>query len=173
MYSQHHQTPSTTLPTRHQRAGSYPPLPAAPATEENSYPVRRWLLRRWLLRQWLLRRWLLRRWPLRRWLHRRWVSLCLLPGADVAAAWCCGHGGTCRRHQAVCLRVDQQACWCCKKSTPKIGNLTAAKRRGHLNFLLSNDSLNSFSPQQKIAVPEGPASSGPVSGDDDQCGNML
>jgi hypothetical protein len=63
--------------------------------------------------------------------------------------------------------------WCRKKSTPRIGNLTAAKRRGHLNFLLSNDSSNSFSPQQGIAVHEGPASSGPVGGKDDQCGKML
>jgi hypothetical protein len=63
--------------------------------------------------------------------------------------------------------------WCRKKSTPKIGNLTAAKRRGHLNLLLSNESSNSFSPQQGIVVPEGPASSGPVGGEEDQCGKML
>jgi hypothetical protein len=63
--------------------------------------------------------------------------------------------------------------WWRKKSTPRIGNLTAAKRRDHLNFLLSNESSNSFSPQQGIAVPEGPASSGPVGGEDDQCRKML
>jgi hypothetical protein len=63
--------------------------------------------------------------------------------------------------------------WCRKKVNPKIGNLIAAIRRDHLKFLLSNDSSNSFSPQQGIAVPEGPASTGPVGGDDDQRGNML
>jgi hypothetical protein len=83
-----------------------------------------------------------------------------------------GHGGACRGHQAVRCQVDQQAVVSAKKP-PKIGNLTSAKRRGHLNFLLSNDSSNSFSPQQGIAVPEGPASSGPVGGEDDQCGKML
>ncbi len=58
--------------------------------------------------------------------------------------------------------------WCCRKSTHKIGKFNSAKRRAHLNYLLSNESSNSFSPQQGIFVPEESASSEPVGGDDDQ-----
>jgi hypothetical protein len=44
--------------------------------------------------------------------------------------------------------------WCLKKSTHKIGKLTAAKRRDYLYLWLSNYSSNSFSPQQGIVVPD-------------------
>ena len=63
--------------------------------------------------------------------------------------------------------------WCRKKSTPRIGNRTSAKRRGHLYRLLSKERMNSFSPQQEMADPDGPARRGPDGGEDEWCGKIL
>jgi hypothetical protein len=51
---------------------------------------------------------------------------------------------------------------CLKKSTPIIGNDTAANRKDQVNFLLLNCKEIDLSPQQGISLPAGPKSVGPV-----------
>jgi hypothetical protein len=51
---------------------------------------------------------------------------------------------------------------CLKKSTPIIGNDTAASRKDQVNFLLLNCKEIDLSPQQGISLPAGPKRVGPV-----------
>ncbi len=51
---------------------------------------------------------------------------------------------------------------CLKKSTPIIGNDTAANRKDQVNFLLLNCEEIDLSPQQGISLPAGPKRVGPV-----------
>jgi hypothetical protein len=51
---------------------------------------------------------------------------------------------------------------CLKKSTPIIGNDTAANRKDQVNFLLLNCKEIDLSPQQGISLPAGPKRVGPV-----------
>ena len=51
---------------------------------------------------------------------------------------------------------------CLKKSTPIIGNDTAAKRKVQVNFLLLNCKEIDLSPQQGMSLPAGPKRVGPV-----------
>jgi hypothetical protein len=54
-----------------------------------------------------------------------------------------------------------------EKIDAKNREFETASRRVHLKRRLLKDSVNSFSPQQGIEVPEGPAKSGPVGSEEE------
>jgi hypothetical protein len=59
---------------------------------------------------------------------------------------------------------------CRKKSTPKIGNCTAASRKGQVKHLPLKERVKLFSPQQAMGRPDALERAGPDGGDGDEWG---
>jgi hypothetical protein len=60
--------------------------------------------------------------------------------------------------------------WCCKKSAPKIGKLTPARRKSQLRGTPSSETVKDFCPQQGIRRPSAPARLGPEGAELDRHG---
>ena len=60
-----------------------------------------------------------------------------------------------------------------RKSTPRMGKVTAARMNRHWNVRLEKRSCRVVSPQQLMAAPLGPTRRGPQVGALDWCGTRL